>query len=316
MTHQPGKVCPHLGIADDAATHMNFPSPANRCFNCRPPNAPSLAHQQGYCLSVSYGDCREYLGNGVMPMPADIVEVVPVPGTGFNMGLKIALIVAVLLIAAGPILFRNAIWPDVFSPQVMPAPPAETITPASSPTSSPVSQPSATVSASAAPIPPAATTSLPLAVPRMTDTFTSTPTSTTTPAYTATATFTPLPHPHSFEVTQISVGGQYTFLVHIVEWGETLDMIANKYGTTVQAIMAVNYELKPPVWAQYPIVIPVGAQDTVGLPAFEVYVVEDETVSSESLAGTLGVDIEDLQRYNLCTGGCQFDKGDVLLIPR
>jgi LysM repeat protein len=94
-------------------------------------------------------------------------------------------------------------------------------------------------------------------------------------------------------------------------------MIANKYGTTVQAIMAVNYKLKPPVWADYPIVIPVDTKDAAGLPAFEVYVVKAyEEISADSLANTLDVDVTQLKLYNICHEDCMFVKGDVLLVPR
>ena len=113
-------------------------------------------------------------------------------------------------------------------------------------------------------------------------------------------------------------GGDQGYLVHIVAVGETLDIIADHYDTTVQAILAVNYKLKPPVWVQYPIVIPVGADDTAGYIAFEVYVVVDayEVITAESLANILGVDASALEFYNMCISNCQFHKGDVLLIPR
>jgi len=111
-------------------------------------------------------------------------------------------------------------------------------------------------------------------------------------------------------------GTEQGYLVHIVAAGETLDMLAANYNTTVQALMAVNYKLKPPVWVEYPIVIPVGIQDAAGLPAFDVYVVDGyEFVTAESLADTLGVDATALEYYNLCTGNCRFNKGDVLLVP-
>jgi hypothetical protein len=112
-------------------------------------------------------------------------------------------------------------------------------------------------------------------------------------------------------------GSDQGYLVHIVAVGETLDRIADHYDTTVEAIMTVNYELKPPVWVQYPIVIPVGAKDVTGLPAFKVYVVEAyEVISVEALADVLGVDAAALGLYNLCTGSnCQFNQGDVLLVP-
>jgi len=111
-------------------------------------------------------------------------------------------------------------------------------------------------------------------------------------------------------------GGDQGYLVHVVAVGETLDMIADHYDTTVQAIMVVNYKLTPPVWVQYPLVIPVGAKDATGLPAFKVYVLEAyESISAASLADVLGVDASKLESYNLCTGNCQFNKGDVLLVP-
>ena len=80
--------------------------------------------------------------------------------------------------------------------------------------------------------------------------------------------------------------------------------------------MAVNYKLKPPVWVQYPIVIPVGTQDATDLPAFKVYVVETyKSIPAKSLANVLDVDASALEFYNLCTGNCRFNKGDVLLVP-
>jgi len=112
------------------------------------------------------------------------------------------------------------------------------------------------------------------------------------------------------------LGSDHGYLVHVVAIGETLDRIADHYNTTVEAIMTVNYGLKPPVWVQYPIVIPVDTKDAAGLPAFKVYVVEAyEAISAESLAEVLGVDASMLEFYNLCTANCQFNKGDVLLVP-
>lgn len=295
MTHQPGKVCPHLGLADDAATHMNFPSPANRCFNCQPSGAPSLAHQQEHCISQTYDNCPLYQNSGDSSMPAAIRAVAPFSGAWR----AILLTILIFAIIGWLYFFQGTAWKTWFDESFLsPISPTGNFT-QTPPASSPEITASTTTSPASATVKVANTSTAPV-----------------TASLPPSETFTASPDPRSFEVTIIPLGNQNGFLVHIVEYGETLDMIANKYGTTVQAIMAVNYELTPPVWAHYPIVIPVGAKDTIGLPAFEVYVVEDETVSSESLADTLGVDIGELQLYNLCVGSCQFDKGDVLLIPR
>jgi LysM repeat protein len=121
---------------------------------------------------------------------------------------------------------------------------------------------------------------------------------------------------HGFELTKMPPGTKQGYLVHIVSVGETLDMIAEDYNTSVQAILAANHDLKPPVWAQYPIVIPVNCQDPAGLVAFDVYVVNEyESIEAESLADILGLNASELKFYNLCTDTCQFNKGDVLLVP-
>lgn len=119
----------------------------------------------------------------------------------------------------------------------------------------------------------------------------------------------------AFEVTRVPVGGSQPYLIHVVKEQETLELIAVNYSTTVEAIIAVNYKITPPLWLDYPIIVPVGAEDETGLPSFTVYEVKDEeTISSESLAEKLSVDVENLERYNGCGDGCQFVRGDVLLI--
>lgn len=121
---------------------------------------------------------------------------------------------------------------------------------------------------------------------------------------------------HVYEVTKLPPGASQGLLVHIVAQGETLDLLAAYYGTTVQAILSVNYGLTPPAWVDYPIVIPVDTKDAAGLPSFKVYVVKDyETISAETLANILAVDVKDLEYYNVCGANCQFSRGDVLLIP-
>ena len=291
MTGQPAQVCPYLGLLEDQATHMSFPADENRCFRAKPPQAPSFSHQQASCLDA-YQQCPLYLARGAAPMPVEISA----PEVGSGAVFKILLASLALLIVAGIVWLGwsgrmklpGAFWAvqgpesSMLTPSLPLASTQVTLTPA------PAAE-TATVSLSASP----------------------------TPALPAAATVTPSLRLHRFEVIKIPPGGQQGYLPHLVQKGEALDLLADRYKTTVQAILAVNYKLSPPVWADYPLVIPVGAKEATGLPALEVYVVDGTTatLTAEVLAGRLGVEAADLEAYNLCPADYQFQLGDVLLVP-
>ena len=288
MSDQRSRVCPHLGLIHDTATHMGFPASENRCFHSRPPKSPDLSYQQSFCLQKSYDTCGFYQNDGARPTALEVTA----PSVSGKRSKTIFLFL-VLLIVAGAALIGVGEWKGLPG-SVFVAPPQPQV-------EIPLS---GTVTASAE--------AVSLSTNTPTHLWISGDTSTPQPADTV----TPLPHLHGFEITKMPAGTDQGYLIHIVAPGETLDMIAVDYNTTVQAIIAVNYKLKPPVWVQYPIVIPVGTKDARGLPAFDVYVVEAyETIKAESLADVLGVDAAALEFYNLCTGNCQFNKGDVLLVP-
>jgi len=273
-------VCPYLGLVHDAATHMNFPSIANQCLYDKKNGSPSLIHQQGYCLSNAYEDC-------ILHQTA-VSEI----GVTSSSPSRVAGITMVVILLVGSLVFFSfyVSLPGMFffsASDALPEPSEISVSPVKT-----LSSPTSTL------IP---------ATP--TDGSTVTPSPGKTPV--------PLGIPHVYEVTKLPPGVSHGLLIHVVKYGETLDMIAANYATTVQAIMAVNYELDLPIWADYPIVIPVGAKDTSGLLPFEVYVINDyETISAEALANILAVDAKDLEFYNLCGVNCRFTRGDVLLIPR
>lgn len=91
---------------------------------------------------------------------------------------------------------------------------------------------------------------------------------------------------------------------------------AEKYQTSVEAIQAVNYNLKTPLWVDALVIIPVGFTDVASLPSFEPYVVTETGRTVESLARELGVDPRDLKYYNAIADGEALQVGDWLLIPR
>lgn len=282
MPGQLKTACPHLGLIHDAASHMNFPSLSNHCLKCKKPGSPNFDHQQNYCLSKNYVDCVLAQSDRKIPMPITIGAPAPSPYRLF----WFISIPAVLILAAVFILYRN--------PAVSAAPalaPAASLSTPIIPLASPTDQKMVSETAS-----------LPVAVGL-----------TPLPSQIA----MPFVSQHGFEVTKIPFGSDQVYLIHIVAQGETLDVLAANYATTVQAIIAVNYELTPPVWVDYPIVIPLDATDVAGLPSFTVYIVEEyQTISSKDLAEVLAVDAADLEFYNVCSANCQFARGDVLLVPQ
>jgi capsular exopolysaccharide synthesis family protein len=170
------------------------------------------------------------------------------------------------------------------------------------------------VSTVALPVPVLATeTALPTATPTL-EPPTAVP-ATSTPK--ATPTETQVVDLHRLEVTKIPPGSTQAYLIHVVKPGETLEILAAQYQTTVEAIVAVNYTLTGAIWVDYPLVIPVEAKSPAGLPIFQVYTVDGQAqISSTALSDLLGVPASQIELYNLCSGECQFKAGDVLLIPR
>ncbi len=302
MTILQGRICPYLGLLYDPATHMGFPSDENLCFKWKKPNSPGNSRQQNTCLSLAYLNCPAYRGLGIEPDTDD---------AGFkglsSSPVRVAVIVTGILVTAGLIIGwwlsgRNE--PSILQPSIPQS--SGSLLESPYPSTVLITHPAT-----------AGINTIPISVLTSSATITRVLTSESTSFIPSTGLETPSPYPFSYEVTRSPVGSDQNYLVHIIQNGETLDMIASNYHTTVQAILAVNYELKPPIWVQSALVIPIGIEDATGLPSFEVYVVEAvDTITADALALDLGVDAGDLAIYNSCSAGCQYHKGDVLLIPR
>ncbi len=104
-------------------------------------------------------------------------------------------------------------------------------------------------------------------------------------------------------------------MIHRVVGGNTLDLFISKYETNLEAILAVNFSLHVPLWADEIIVIPVGRTDTRGIPPFATYQASGETISMDQLALQLSTDAQSLQKFNdfdeTCTTFVNW-----LLVPR
>jgi len=131
----------------------------------------------------------------------------------------------------------------------------------------------------------------------------------------ASQTFSPSPAIVCGHPLDQSFGTTPPFIIHRAQDGDSLDLYANNYHTSVEAIKAVNYELPIPLRREWVLVIPVGATQEAGLPIFQPYLVSEMSSSIESLAGEFSTDPAAVKQYNELNDDCQTFSG-WLLIPR
>lgn len=131
-------------------------------------------------------------------------------------------------------------------------------------------------------------------------------TETTTPVPTAvaTATLTPsetptalpgTPTPGPLAETPFGPDGQW--LVHQVVQGESLEMIAQRYGTTVEVLRAINDFISGGLWADTSVVICLGCVDVADLSLLQPLWVE-EKIQVNDLAVQFGMSPYDLRKWN------------------
>jgi hypothetical protein len=56
--------CPYLGIHQDPNTAMAFPSTQNSCHKIKPARVPTENHQNQFCLSPNFNECKVYKEKG------------------------------------------------------------------------------------------------------------------------------------------------------------------------------------------------------------------------------------------------------------
>jgi len=289
----PKNSCPHLGLSDDPKTFSAYPSEWNVCHCVRPSSTPNFQHQERFCLSPEFTNCEIYSGLSEK-MPKNIQHISSGALISKKKNLRIAIIfsiVAVLLITAFVVSnllgFRLS---GLFSKM------------------SDTSQ------------------SDQIDLPRATQTLFGSPTQ-TNPAEISPTPTDPLPTPtESISPTPTEVepvlaldtpiGDEYQYIIHRVEEGESLQIFADKHKTTIDAIIAVNYNLIAPLWIDWLIVIPENLTDVEGLPTFEPYQVEAQSISINELSDSLLVPLDDLLLYNDLDTEHVLEQGEWLLIPR
>lgn len=110
---------------------------------------------------------------------------------------------------------------------------------------------------------------------------------------TSAVTVTPTPGP----LAGTPFGPENRWLVHVVEEGESLDYIAQQYGTTAEVLAAVNTSLENGLWPNTPLVVCQGCAGAEGLPRLSAVWVE-EGASLDDLAALLNTTPEELKEWN------------------
>ena len=279
-------ICPFLGLAADESTAMAYPSTQNYCYRVHPKTAPGAAYQRKFCLDAAHAQCPVYLTVQTDALPAEMMNNNPQKTQKKNPARVLILVALVLAIGAA------VVW---LLPDLSPAPAS-------------TDNVNAVLAATA--------THTSTSKPTLTPTSVSlTPTSTALPTMTPTEmpptlTFTPLP-PHMIETP---IGLERKFVVHRVAEGESLNLLSETYGTTPEAIQAVNYELGP-LWVNAVLVIPLGQSDVSGVLPMSAYAITADGITVEELAVKQNVDAALLCELNALPRGYLFHINAWVLIP-
>ena len=282
------QVCPFLGLKDDPATALSFPSSHNRCFHARPALPVKLEFQRAYCLEINHTSCEEYNRAPDKPLPSNLRFV---GGSGLRekfgkAGVWILIIVLIVVVLiAWQVLSRGLL--GFGNPGQSPG----------------VIEPAFSTNVE--------NQTLPIVTTQVQDTPTPTIFVTTTSTFPI-QTFAPTEvSPH---VLETPIGVEHKLVIHRVLAGESTMSIASKYWTTVQAIQAVNYSLPSPLRIGWLIIVPINQTNVQGLPTFDAYEVSTD-VAVRTLAQQLSVDPALLELYNGLGNNEFLSSGDWVLVP-
>lgn len=292
--------CPYIGLADDAATHTNYPSSLNCCHKVKPQEGVHEAHQRAACLTDAYEKCPVYqqTQKGALPKVLRFEANSPARkrlSAGRWLGVLTAattvMISMVYLIRATLIIPITGIKGDG-------------------------SQPSAANNEEIR---------MPVVMRSPTQDFESpekgNETATITPILTIetgemySAGGTPEMEMKGRKL-DVPIGRREKFVIHRVQSGENLSQYAAQYNTTVEAIIRVNYELMIPLWVDSLLVIPIDCSDATEMPYFQPYKISENGMRASDIAADLDVNVEDFLKFNDLYSTQVLNYGDWVIIPR
>jgi len=280
-------VCPFLGLIDDPETAQSFASPNNYCFQTKSALPVKLEFQRAYCLSNNYKTCDKYSSLHESPLPYS-GRFRRRSKTNITLGkaaLFILLLGFVIVVITWLIISRDQ-HPNRTNNQA--------------PVTS-IASDSTNIQTRASTISPS----------KVTDASTPTILVTATPTLVIATEIPNLNLPHALETP---IGVEQKLIIHRAENGESLESIANRYWTTIEAIQAINYYLPSPLWVGTLVIVPVNQTDISGLPSFDAFEVNSD-ISVQALAQQLSVEPTLLELYNGIGSNESLKSGDWVIVP-
>jgi len=287
--------CPHLGLSKDTKSFSAYPSARNVCHHVSPISTPAFSHQQKYCLSSNYLNCPIYNNPSGQKIPKNIKSY---KRGFFNLEKRrknIVVISAVIVIVVTGIIINSLPGIDLINFVSQPENTPQRNHLELNQNISQTHQKTATNISS---------------IETITKTYTESP-----PTPTQMLTSTPTERDPVLAL-DTPIGDENQFIIHRVKEGESLQIFANLYNTSVDAIRAVNYDLIAPLWIDWLVIIPLNTTEVSDIPTFEPYQVETENIALKDLSEELSIPLEDLVLYNNLDAEHVLHQGEWLLIPK
>jgi len=238
LKEKPTKVCPYLGLLQDSQTTLAFPSASNLCYNARPLASPNLEYQRSFCLAGrQHTLCPVFTRSELAPLPPEISgsPATRLAGTPVNKRLLLLILLACVVLILG---ILGMIW--LFKGQHSSNAALAGKSPSTTPTSGGLPLATATFSITNIAITP----NLELSATPATLTPSATTNQSATPLTSQTPTPTPTPTKMSITPlpirTTVPCGSPNTWVVYIVQPGDSLFHISQIYGITVADLQRAN----------------------------------------------------------------------------
>jgi hypothetical protein len=300
--------CEYLGLKDDPRTCLAFPSNWNYCYHTRRPESVRLEYQRQFCQTPDHVSCPVFQNEKAGSLPPGARARHEHKKRPLNWFVKIsaalfvlALALIIFWLAQSPLLLTG-IKSSLFGKPNVNGLPFETLPVLSFVISTPLTK-----------SPSQVVTSDPDVISTSTVVFVPSDNSLTTMA---SGTFAPSPAAICGHPLDIPFGVEHQFVIHQAQNGDSLDMYANNFHTSVDVIRAVNSQLPIPLRKDWVLVIPIGeTQLDSSVPAFEPYLVSETNSSITTLAAEFSTDPIALKQYNDLDESCQAFSG-WLLIPQ
>jgi len=259
-------VCPFLALQVDPQTRYTVPDEQHACHRAEPAQFVDLGYQGRFCLASTHRECPGYSAGWRHGLPRGVRRRNYFGFSGLRSVLRLVVALAALA-ALGFLVF-----------QARGAGPG-TIQTLAVATREPTTTPTATARL--------------IATLRPSQTLTSKVEKSITPV----VNYTPTPGP----LAETPFGPESRWLVHVVNPGESLDLIAQQYGTTSEVLAAVNKLFEGGLWSKTPLVICVSCISTEGLPRLIPLWLE-QRFSLDDLAAQYNTAPADLRTWNSIEG--------------